>query len=252
MIGSSLFSSVMQLVFKPVILIPAFIMLIASIAVSSISGAILDRHISDFLVYSINTPQDNLVGILLFNYPLELLGMIVIGSIMLIIGSIMMIATARIAKGDGLIEALNESAIEINKSIGLMLVFWAAAVIISAAFAVSAFIGGVNDTLGLIVNIIFIIIIFVAFVKLVFTIPALSGKDLKKALGESWKFTSERFWKSVLLIVLAVIISTVIAVILNMIGPYLGEVGDLVFSFVGDSVAFAFFVAVITNYFYSK
>jgi len=252
MIFSSIFSAFMQLVFKPQILIPMIVLVLASAAVVEVSGTILERPLNDFTLNAVAPTTDNILGMFLFNYPLEILGMVVIGSIMLGVGIIAWMSTTRMAKGEGLAKAVNTSVLEGGKTIGLVILFWAIFIIAGTALLLATGLSMIESTVGMIATIIVLIILFVVFVKLSFVFPALINKELKKALQESWKFTNKKFWGTVALIIIAGIIALVLGVVLSQIGILIGGFADPILSALGDAVGGTYFVAAVTNYFYSK
>jgi len=242
----------MQLVFKPQILIPFIILTIASAAVTEVSGFALDKPLNDLVLLNGNLPTDNLLGFFLFSYPLEIATLIIVGSIMFGVGVIAIMSVARMTKESGLVEAINDSVMDFGKTAGAVVLFWALFIIIAVVFTIAGLISSIDSTAGIIATWIFIIIIFIAFVKLFFTFPALIKKDLKKALLESWDFTNKRFWGSFALIIIAGIIAFVLSLAISEIGILIGGLAEVLLTTLGDIASITFFVAVVTNYFYSK
>ena len=252
MISSSITSGIMQLIFKPQIIIPMIILGLASAVVTELSSFIIERPLSDIILNPNLLSDGNIFGNFLMNYPLEILGILLIGSIMLGIGIIAFMSIARMAKGEGFIDSINSSVMDGAKTLGLIILFWAIFVIVGSAFILASIIGAFESTIGLIVTVIFLIILFIAFVKLIFVFPALINANIKKAFQESWKFTNIRFWGALAMVIVAGIIALIIGLILTQIGIYIGGIADPIFSLLGDSISATYFIAAITNYFYGK
>lgn len=252
MLGSSIFSALMQIVFKPQIIFPIIVLILASAAASEVGGFMLDKPLNDLLIYSGSAQPSSPIGLFLLNYPLELLELFVLGSVMFAIGIIAFMSVSRMANEEGFFESINKSVLEGSKTIGLVILLWAIFVVAAGAFTLASAISSLESTIGLVVSIIFAIIIFIAFVKLIFVFPALIKNDLKSALQASWKFTDKKFWGSLALIIIAGFIAFVIGLILTQIGIMIGDIWDPILSSLGDVIGISFFIAAVTNYFYSK
>lgn len=252
MVLKDIFVSFVEVVTKPWILIPMIIVMIISTALSSLSTWVLEKPYLNFILYFDTLPTDNLLGTLLFNYPLEIIGLAVIGIIMSTIGVIGIMSIVRMVQKVGFIDSINESTKEWVKALAISIIFWIAFVIIAAVFTVVSLASDINAILGGIVITVFFIILFVILVKVVFTFPALMEKDAKKAIQESWKFTNKRFWGTLALVLISAIISFIVATVVSYIGITLGGYFEIPLDIIGETFASTYFIVVITNYFYSK
>jgi len=252
MVLKDIFVSFVEVVTKPWILIPMILVMIISTALSVASTWLLERPFLDFILYFESIPSGDLLGTLLFNYPLELIGMAIIGLIMSTIGVIGAMSIVRMVQKEGLVDAINESAKEWIKAFAISIIFWVAFLIIAAIFSVVTLAADLNVNLGTIISIVFFVILFVILVKVIFTFPAMVEKDAKKAIEESWKFTKKRFWATVVLVLISGVISFVVAALLSMAGVTLGGYFEIPLDIIGESFGSTYFIAVITNYFYSK
>ncbi len=228
------------------------IVILASTVSTEILTTFLQRPVVDLILHSEEIPINNIVGWLLFNYPLEVIGMAVLGTVLMIISVIAFLSISRIVQKNGFFESINASVLDLKKAAGLTLLFWLVFIILSGIVWVITFAGTILPILETILIIIFGAIIFVILVKLIFTIPVLIKKDLRKSLQESWKFTEKKFWKSVFFVIIALIISGVIALIIMQIGITLGESFELIFSAISEIISTTYFFAAITAFYYSK
>jgi len=252
MVLKDIFVSFVEVISKPWILIPMILVMIISAALSIVSTWLLEKPFLDFILYFDTIPGDNLLGTLLFNYPLELAGLAIIGIIMSTIGVIGIMSIVRMVQKEGLVDAINESAKEWVKALAISIIFWIAFLIISAIYMVATLATNINAIFGGIVILIFFVILFVILVKVVFTFPAMMEKDAKKSIQESWKFTNKRFWGTIALVLIAAIISFIVATLLSMAGLTLGGYFEIPLDIIGEAFGSTYFIAVITNYFYSK
>jgi hypothetical protein len=252
MIFSNLFASLMQVIFKPKLVLPAIAVLLVSVALTAISGWALERPFADLVLYYDTIPQDNLLGLLIFNYPLEISSILVVGFVMVIATMIGMLSIARMAKKAGLVNAVNDSILEWRKCFSAAIVLYAYLIILLVFASFASWLSEINSVLSIIATIIIAVIAFVSIVKIIFIIPALIDKEIKKAIQESWKFTDKRFWRALIFTLIAAAIAWILWMILFQIGIFAGEAFELPLNALGESVALAYFTAAITNYFYSK
>jgi len=254
MLFKSLFESFVQLVFKPYIVIPAIVALLASTVFGILGDIFLEAPMIDLVLNpGVFSGANNLIALIIFNYPLTVIGTLVFGFILFMIWVIVFESIACISQGQKFVEAINDSVLQLRKSIGFTLILLAATVILFAVFWVNSEIMAlINSELGIAIAIIITIICFVVLVKLAFTIPVLTEMELKKALMESWKFTNKRFWSSLALIIIAGIIMLAFTIIITQIGIVLGESFEVPLAIIGQAIGVTYFIAAITNFFYSK
>lgn len=247
-----LFSTILQVIFKPTILIPLITISLLSGGINIYAGWVLERPTIDFVLYYDSIPNDNMLGVMATNYPLELIALGVIGLVMTLIGIIAITSVARIAKGDGFSSAINDSIKEWKKALGLTIVGICAFIFFGFIFAIALATIAINALLSQILFIIIAIIFFVVIVKSIFVIPLITEFDLKKAFKESWKFTDKRFWSTLALIILSGLISFIGMVIISQIGIWIPADVELIFFIIGEAFLSAYFITAITNYYDSK
>ncbi|MFA5930696.1 MAG: glycerophosphoryl diester phosphodiesterase membrane domain-containing protein [archaeon] len=252
MLFSNLFTTLLQILTKPKFFIPMIIVILASGAVTLLSGWALERPVIDLVLYYDSIPQDNLLGVMLANYPLEIATILFFGLLMTFISLIGLFSIARLAKGEKLVDAVNDSVADWKKSAAVTIIFSLAFVIFAGAFSVALMLSAISDIVSQIVSVILTIILFIVIIKVVFVIPALTEKEVKKAFQESWKFTDKRFWKTTLLVILTSVIAFVGILLITQLGIVLGEVFEIPFSIIGEAFGTTYFIASITNYFYHK
>jgi len=252
MIISNIITTFIQVIFRPQIILPILAFLIAGEALLTVTGVMIDKTVMDFYLYEGTLPSENLVGYFLFTYPLEFISMIVLATIMMIISTMAMICVTKMAKGESLIDSINESVLEVKKSTGIAVLFWSGLVIAAFAWSLISSVASLNSALGTFLGLIFLLLLGFILIKLVFVFPALAENDLKKAFKKSWEFTENKFWKALLFIIIALFISASIANLLAYAGFLMGELPEMVFTIIAQAFNVCFFTAAITNYFYSK
>lgn len=253
MIFSNLITSFIQVIFKPKLWIPLLCTLVISTAITLATSTVLEGLMTDIILYPETFPSNAMLSVFLTQYPLEILFSILLMLLMVTLGTVAFISTAKIAKGEKLIKAINSSVIEIRKAFGTTIVLLGAILFALFVLAIISIFEGVNAFIALILLTIFLIIAFVVFVKLIFVLPALSENEVKEAFIESWKFTQKRFWKAILFVILSLIIAIGFGAIIYAISTLVtGSVIELVLVALSETFTSLYFIVAITNYFYSK
>ena len=253
MIVSNLITSFLQLIFKPKIWIPLLAMLIISLAVTQAMSIVLEQPMLDIILYPDMFPSENIMSIFLTQYPIQILSSIIMAFFMTVLGIVAFSSTARISQGAKLIPAINDSMKEIRKAIGIAIIFWGALLFTLFILTIIGVITGISELIGLILLLIFAIIILLILVKTVFVLAALNKNEIKEAFDKSWKFTQKRFWKTTLYLILVGLISLIFGGIIYSAGLLLaGNVLELIILAIGETFTSVYFIAAITNYFYSK
>ncbi|MCX6803849.1 MAG: hypothetical protein NTY48_04745, partial [Candidatus Diapherotrites archaeon] len=168
---------------------PLIFLFIIIAGITEVSGVIIEKPLTEMTLGSAILEGQNPIAFIIFNYPLEILGIIIIGTIMIMIGIIAVMSVARISKGEGFIKAINSSVLDYPKAFALAIIFWAVFLIIDGALFLASWISLIEINTGTILAVIFLIITLIVFVKLIFTLPALTKYPIKKAFQESWAFT---------------------------------------------------------------
>ena len=253
MIVSNLITSFLQLIFKPKIWIPLLAMLIISLAVTQAMSIILQQPMLDIILYPDAFPSETIMSVFLTQYPLEILLSVVMAFCMTVLGMVAFSSTCRISQGTGLILAVNESMKEIRKAIGISIIFWGAFLFALLILTIIGVLTGINDIFGLVLLLLFMLVIALIIIKTIFVIPALNENEIKEAFSKSWKFTQKRFWKATLYLILVALISLIVGGAIYSLGLLLaGNILELLVLAIGETFASVYFIAAITNYFYSK
>jgi hypothetical protein len=252
MIFSSLFSAFLQTISKPWRLLPAVIVSLFSAIIINFIGWTVGRPFLDMFVYYDSVPAENVLGYILYNYPLEIIVLIIAGFAVTLVSIIGMVSIARMANRQGMIDAVNDSVMEWKKSLGATIVFYCAFLLFMFALFISLWLSEINDLLGSLAMILVFIVSFICAVKIIFAVPVLQEEKTKKAFQVSWKFTNKHFWGAILLFCLALVISSFGWLLLEQLGIMLGEVLEILLIIIGEAFAFTYLISSITNYFYSK
>ncbi len=261
MIFSNIIASFIQVAFKPQILIPILIVLLATNAASELNNWAIEKPAVDLFLYYDSITIDNTLVWMTVNYPLEIVTMIVIGMIMTVIFAIGLLSVSRMTQGKGFVDSINESILEWKQLMGLSITLYAFLLFFIVAFAINAWIGEISELVSTIIFAILMIVAFVCTIKIVFVIPALtekSEKSAKKAIQASWKFTNKLFWKTCIFLLIVAFISFFGMAIIHQIGIIIGSysnAADLIdfgFYSLGSSFAYTFFAVAITNFYNSK
>ena len=249
--------SLAEIVFKPYYLLPIIGVIIISTVLMALFGGILERPVTDLVLYFDEIPQDNLLGILLFSYPIEILEMLILSLFMSIVSLIGMISVSRMAKGEGLVNSVNQSISEWRKALGVVVIVWVVAIIF---FAVASLITSVEAINGLIMIILYLALFVIAsalLIKAIFVLPALTEeKETKKAIALGFDFTNRvgiiKFLSIIVFLGLAIAIALIGWILIYQVGIILGVAFEFPAMVIGEAFGTAFFVTAITNYFYSK
>jgi hypothetical protein len=253
MIVSNLVTSFLQLIFKPKIWVPLLAMLVISLAVTQAMSIILEQPMLDIILYPDMFPSENIMSVFLTQYPIQILSSLVMAFLMTVLGIVALSSTARMSQGEGLISAINNSMKEIQKAIGIAIIFWATLLFALLILTIIGAIAGISEIIGLILLFIYMIIILLILIKTVFVFPALNENEIKEAFKKSWIFTQKKFWKATLYLVLVGLISIIVGGIIYSAGLlFAGNILELVILAIGETFTSVYFIVSITNYFYSK
>jgi hypothetical protein len=261
MIFSNIFASLIQVIFKPQIIIPMLIVILAASAAGELNNWAIEKPAVDLFLYYDSITVDNTLVWMTVNYPIEIVAMIVVGMIMTVISAIGLLSVSRMSKGKGFIDSINDSVIEWKQLIGLSITLYAFLLFFVAAFGVIAWLGEINQLFSTILSVILLIIAFICTVKIVFIIPALTektDKTAKKAIQESWKFTNKLFWKTCIYLLIVTVICFFGGAIIHQIGIIIGSASnaadliDIAFYTLGSGFALTFFAVAITNFYNTK
>lgn len=225
---------------------------LASAVSAEIMNTYLQRPIIDLILNSEKISADNILGWLLVNYQFEILGMVILSAILMIISVIAFLNISRITQKISFFESIRLSILDWKKSIELTFLFWIVFVILIGVIWVVNLIGKISTLFETILILFLTIIIFIMTVKLIFTIPVLTKKDLRKSLQESWRFTENKFWTVVFFIIITIIVSVVIALAIIQIGIALGGPFELILSVISEIVSTTYFFVAITDFYYFK
>ncbi len=261
MIVNSVKKSFFQIIFSPWVLLPFIAVTLLSFLITNFLTDIIQKPIIDLILYYENLTESNLLFIFLTQYPIEILTIVLIGFIGLVASSMALLALARIAKGKGLIDSINDSILDFGKAVSLSVFFFAAFIILIVSFLVISFVinflaqllPSISVFLGAIIFPIIIgIIIVILLVRFSFIIPALVDLKLKKALQKSWDFSSDKFWSALLLTLILVIISFIIGLIASTLVPIIGLEFESIILTAGEVISATFFGLAIANYYYAE
>ena len=247
------------IIINPLILLPAIIVGILSLAVGNFVEYILSRPITDFLLYSDTFTNENIIYTILTNYPVEIVELLVAGFVMLTISFIAMYAISKRASGKGVGESINDAVMNWKRCVTesvffylLIIVVFAVLFAISWVFSTIGFAAGgaVNDFLNIIlVPVIFIIILALVAVKVAFILPAITESKLKTALQKSSAFSNGRFIPAILFIIVAAIIYWLISSAFYYAALWFVDF-DFVFFIIGDAIALTYLVLAISYYYF--
>jgi hypothetical protein len=249
--------TLVEVVFKPYYLLPIIGTIIISAALMALCGGILEKPTTDLVLYFDQIPQDNMLGLILFNYPIEFLGLVVLSVLMSIISLIGMISVSRMTKKNGLVNSINESIKDWKKALGTVVIVWVVAILF---FIIGTLVNGlsvVNDFLAAIVFIAVAIIGIALLIKAIFVLPAITETETtKEAIALGFEFTDRigiiKFLALLVFLALAIIVSLIGSVLILQVGIILGSTFDILFQILAEAFATTYFVSAVTNYFYTK
>jgi len=260
MIVSSLKQTLTKILFNPFTLIPVILVVIFNNFSGSIITSIIERPLIDFILYYETYSESNLLFIVLTQYPVEILLLLGIGALNLVISSIALMALARIAKGDGIIDAINDSVLDWKKALALaFFIFIAIFLGIVSFFLLGSIFNFIADLIpqigAILLLIVFPLVITILglliAVKTLFIIPALIKDNLKKAIQKSWKFTDNKYWTTFVYLLAIAIVVYIVAFITQNASLMLGEEYELIIFSIGDVIATTFFGLAVSYYYYN-
>ncbi|MDD3160094.1 MAG: hypothetical protein PHQ98_03940, partial [Candidatus ainarchaeum sp.] len=256
---SELVRTLKQMV-NPFVYLPMIVVAIVAIFLEAITNNYLNDMLMDLALYSEFVTID-IVAILFTYWPtiLILICASIISFFTIIVASIIV---ARIAKGQGILKAVNDSMMEFSKS------FYAAIYILVILFLFVIVGGTLNVGLDFIyslapseqlLNLISLVIAPLLFfvlglailIKTIFTIPALTEGNIKEAIGKSFSFTNNKLIKSIVFMGLVVIVYSIINYIALLLSSLVTVGGlDLLTYSIIEIIGNTFFVLAISNYYF--
>jgi len=253
LIFGSLFSAIKDTLLKPWNLSPMLIVALASIALSNLTSWTLEKPLGDMILYPEVFSTSDLYVIAFNNYLPEMLVLFATGAVVTILSVISMLALARVAKGDSLIDALNDSASELGKSTALVVVLTVVSIILFGVMGAVISVADINFTLAFILMGILGVLILIIGAKVAYTIPALvKAKNVKLAIEESWEFTNERFLSSLVFLIAIAVIVILIAMIIGQIDLFTGESFFLPLFIMNQTISGTFIALALGHYYNAK
>jgi hypothetical protein len=254
----SLKKAFLAIITKPIILFSMLIATLASIISMNITNFVIERPLSEMLYHMDVFMTSDLIAIMLDRYLFELIIMLASGFIVFFISIIAFISLARFAKGESFSDAINNSVLNIKKSLSLTFFIFVCGFVVFIIFQIILFILNIiysflpeeiNYYIALFIfPILMIILIVTIFTKIVFVVPALIENNIRDAIKKSWEFTNERFWNSFLYIIIVFLIGTIVlsffnnvGILLN-IGTILTPIGEIIsMTFIGLALSYYYF-----------
>ncbi len=261
MIFNSLKNSALKIIFSPWTLLIFATVSLFGLLMGNIVGWAVEKPVIDLILYYDALAQSNFLFILLTQYPLELFTIIVSGIVGLVISATGLLSLARIAKGESIVDAINESVLNWKKSLGLAVFFVAAIIVLVGIFFVLSAITGLLSGVipdssylfdGIIFPLVFFIILLFAMVKLGFVIPAFVENDLRKAVQKSWEFTNKRFLGAFLLMIILIVIIFAFEIVGQNISLMIDPQYELVVTSVADIISTTFIGLALAYYYFAK
>jgi hypothetical protein len=259
MILSSIKKAAFKILFNPLTLIPVILVIIFSYFAAGLMSWAIERPLIDFILYYETYAESNLLFVVLTQYPLEILTMFVVGMINLVVTSIALLSVARIVKGDGIVDAINDSVLEWKKATALafflIITFFVGIVAFLLLGAIFNFISDlIPQSGGILVIVAFPIIMAIIYaiiiLKLIFVIPALVKENVKKAFVKSWQFTDGKLLSTIIFIALCVIIVYILMLLAENAALLMGESYEPLILSIGDIIATTFFGLAVSYYYY--
>ncbi len=246
-----------EVLFKPYYLLPVIGVIIISAVLMALAGGILERPVTDLVLYFDQIPQDNILGMILFNYPIEFFSMIIISLFMSIVSLIGMVSVSRMAKGDKFIDSINQTLLDWKQIIGVIVIVWVIAALFFIAGNLINMLGAINEIIMLLLFIALSIIAVSVLIKAIFIIPALTEeKETKKAIALGFDFTNRigvvRFLSLLVFLLIAIFVASFGWALIYQLGIILGGIFEIPSMIIGEAFGTAFFVSAVTNYFYKK
>jgi|GEM_PF-3019121 len=249
--------SLAETIFKPQVLLPTIGVIIISAVLMALAGGILEKPVMDLVLYFDQIPQDNILGIILFNYPIEFFALVILSLFMSVVSLIGMISVSRMGKGEGLVDSINLTISEWRKALGTVIIIWVIAILFFIIGALITSLGSINEILMILLFVALSIIAVSLVIKTIFVIPALTEeKETKKAIALGFDFTNKigiiKFFSLIVFLITSIIIASFGWALIYQVGIILGGVFEIPSMILGEAFGTSFFVLAVTNYFYAK
>jgi len=213
MIFSSIGRALKDTVTRPYLLLPFAVVTIISALVWNLILGVYDKAMSDILLYSTQLTEMNLFAVVAANYLPDLLMVVGAGLLMIFLGLIAALSLARVVEGEKFVKAINDSMNNWGRALALTAVAFLFIVIFAAAMICIDALSNLSAELAWVLLAILGIIMFIAWIKLGFAIPAAVKSKPKEALANSWEFTNDKFWKTFVFVIIAIIVTGIISLI---------------------------------------
>jgi hypothetical protein len=257
---ASLEKTLKSIIFNPLVVLPMLLASIFSYLSMEFTGFVLERPITDMVLYYDSFTSSDLLGIILHRYMPEILIMVFSGLLVLFVTIVCALAVTNFALGIKIGESINKAVLDLKKSLSLTFFIAITGFLTLVLFLIlnNIFIF-IHDLLPQGIDLIFNIVIFPLFLlilliilitKLGFVFPALLDNNIREAIKKSWEFTNNNFWISFILI----IITFIIAILIVSISDYIGVLIELswLFWILGEAIALTFIVLSISFYYFNN
>lgn len=246
------------MLFNPIIFFPMLIATITSLFSMNLTSFVLERPLSEMIYYLDTFMTNDFLLLFLNKYLFEIFIMLASGFIVLAVSIIAFITLANYAKTNNLTLAINTSIENIGQSISLTFFIFIISTLVTILFSLFITImdliyevlpDQIISVLALIIIPIMLIILFTMFLtKLFFVIPATIDNNIKNAIKKSWDFTTDKFWKSFVFILVLLLIGFFIITIFTNLGLFFelsfitAPIGEIItMTFIGLALSYYYF-----------
>jgi len=243
-------------------MLPMLIVSIVTYLLAELSGGLIEKFVTDILLYGDAIAGLDPILYMLGAYPLDVAVLILTGIITLFVTVIAFVSVSKFCDGKGFVESINSSVMEWKRNLGLVIF---GAIIVFLFFAIwngALFVIDFIDTLlggalgpliyYLIIPIVTIILIVIFAIKLSFVLPAFAqGDKVKESIQKSWEVTNDSFWNALVFVVIVLVISFIISQIFLYLSLNILEIEIILLS-IGEIISMTFIALGISNYYYQR
>lgn len=258
MILRAIEKSLKQIIFNPIILLPAFILSVLVLLLEGFVGQVLEFVFSDIFLFGEELLSENIIFLMITNYYFELIAIILMSFLMMVFTILIWSIYSRISDSKGFIESINESILDIKKVITTSFVLYIISFVFFIGLILFTFILAlISDFFPQIIssflNIIIIpLIIFgmVLFflVKIIFAFSTITKFKGKEIIQKSFEFSNNKMLSTTTIVFISFFAYFLISITFNYLGVIFLEF-ELIFEILGQTIGFSF-LALTISYFY--
>lgn len=259
MILNAIEKSLKQMIFNPVVLLPALILSILVFVLENYIGFVLERALADIFLFGEELIGENFLFLLFTMYPFEIVILIFMGFVMITFTTITWSIYSRVSNSKKFIEAVNESILDYKKAISVSIFFYLAGFVF---FALLIILTIIVNTFGIflgemifgfisivIMPLLLLVLMLLFLTKVIFIFCTIIESNGKEIIQKSFDFSNKKIVSSIFIVFLTFFSYYLITVVFSYIGLYFID-AELVFEVIGQTIGFSFLALTISHFYF--